>query len=189
MSNNYSNIEIWNDTALIAEYVKTGDNNTVGELFNRYARLVFGVGLKYLKNKDESKDMMLNVFEKLLADLKKHEIIHFKSWLYSYTKNSCLMAMRKQKVNIIEKDVFEISKQTEEAFDVEEKEIKIVALENELHQLSEIQKTCIRLFFIENKSYNEISKITGLNFNHIKSCIQNGKRNLKLRLTQIGINE
>ena len=85
------------DEDLIAEFKRTGDNKIVGELFNRYAHLVLGVCMKYLKSTDEAQDMTMIVFEKLLIDLKNHEVQHFKSWLYMVTKNQCLMLLRKQK--------------------------------------------------------------------------------------------
>jgi len=162
----------------------------VGELYNRYARLVFGVGLKYLKNKEESKDVMFAVFEKLLCDLKKYKISNFKAWLYTYTKNQCLMQMRKNKIKTIENDIHEMELDANESEEVDvEKESILVLLENSVESLIEEQKQCIKLFYIENKSYSEISCQTGLSFNQIKSFIQNGKRNLKMKLSAIKTNE
>jgi RNA polymerase sigma factor (sigma-70 family) len=178
------------DEDIIQRYLKTDDNTMVGELYNRYARLVFGVGLKYLKNKEESKDVLFAVFEKLLSDLKKYKINNFKAWLYTYTKNECLMQLRKNKIKTIESDVHEMEFDTDETEvnDVE-KESVLVLLENSVETLVEEQKQCIKLFYIENKSYTEISVATGLTFNQIKSFIQNGKRNLKMKLTAIKTNE
>jgi RNA polymerase sigma-70 factor (ECF subfamily) len=49
--------------------------------------------------------------------------------------------------------------------------------------LNEEQKKCITLFYLEEKSYQEITAITGYTLNQVKSYIQNGKRNLKIYLT------
>lgn len=176
------------DEDIIQRYLRTDDNTMVGELYNRYARLVFGVGLKYLKNKEESKDVLFSVFEKLLADLKKYEIKNFKAWLYTYTKNECLMQLRKTKVKTIEKDVFDVQVGgiDEEEEEVEyNKEALLQSLEGHVEGLADEQKQCIKLFYIENKSYGEISEETGLTFNQIKSFIQNGKRNLKMKLSGV----
>lgn len=177
------------DEDIIQRYLKTDDNAMVGELYNRYARLVFGVSLKYLKNKEESKDVLLSVFEKLLADLKKYKISNFKAWLYTYTKNECLMQLRKNKVKTIENDICDLDFLNEEVDVAQENESTLVLLEDFVESLMDEQKRCIKLFYIENKSYTQISIETGLTFNQIKSFIQNGKRNLRMKLNPIKANE
>jgi RNA polymerase sigma-70 factor (ECF subfamily) len=183
---NRKNITQLPDEDIIQRYHESGNNAMVGELYNRYARLVFGVGLKYLKNKEESKDVMFSVFEKLLVDLKKYDIKNFKAWLYTYTKNECLMQLRKQKIKTIDPDIYDVPvKATDDEGETEELEVSLASLEAQIEGLVEEQKICIKKFYIENKSYNEIAEETGLTFNQIKSFIQNGKRNLKMRLTGI----
>ena len=187
---NSQHISQLSDEDIIQRYLSSGDNTMVGELYNRYARLVFGVGLKYLKNKEESKDVLLGVFEKLLVDLKKYQINNFKAWLYTYTKNECLMQLRKNKIKTIEPDIYQIELNNNEIeLTAEEKENALVMLEDYIEGLIDEQKQCIKLFYIENKSYTQISTETGLTFNQIKSFIQNGRRNLKLKLTSIRTNE
>lgn len=186
MFSNKKHITELTDEQLIQRYLQTGENTPVGELYNRYARLVFGVCLKYLKNKDESRDILFGVFEKLLSDLKKYEIRNFKSWLYSYTRNECLMFLRKNRINTVSTDVFEmpIKVYDEEPEETGREEV-LTSLENMMETLTEEQKTCIKLFYIENKSYNDIATETGLSFNQVKSFIQNGKRNLRIKLEAI----
>ncbi len=186
------NVNTLDDTVLIAEYKRTGDNNYVGELFKRYAHLVLGVCLKYLKSGEEAQDMTMIVFEKLLTDLKKHEVEHFKSWLYMVTKNQCLMQLRKQKgketveikINSSEDDD---EKSVENDLighldDVDLKEVKLQQLEEGITKLNSEQKICVELFYLQNKSYVEVAEITGYELNQVKSYIQNGKRNLKIYL-------
>ena len=186
------NVNTLDDANLIAEYKRTGDNNYVGELFKRYAHLVLGVCLKYLKNGDEAQDMTMVVFEKLLTDLKKHEVEHFKSWLYMVAKNQCLMQLRKQ----IGKETVEININSSEdddeksvendlvghLDDVDLKEVKLQQLEEGITKLNSEQKICVELFYLQNKSYVEVAEITGYELNQVKSYIQNGKRNLKIYL-------
>ena len=63
-----------------------------------------------------------------------------------------------------------------------EKEIQYTLLEKAIEELNEDQKKCIELFYLKEKSYNEIVDITGYTLNEVKSFIQNGKRNLKIKL-------
>ena len=186
------NINLLTDEQLVQRYLETGDNTPVGELYNRYARLVFGLSLKYLKNKDESRDILFGIFEKLLGDLKKYEIRNFKSWLYTYTRNECLMFLRKNRIHTVSADVFDLPLGIGEEEGQEEAADKEAALENlgqVVESLTEEQKVCIRMFYIENKSYNDIANETGLSFNQIKSFIQNGKRNLRIKLAAIRSHE
>ncbi len=52
-------------------------------------------------------------------------------------------------------------------------------LSSAMTKLKKEQEKCIRMMYLENKSYKEISEITGYSLKQVKSYIQNGKRNLK----------
>ncbi|HAU53688.1 MAG TPA: RNA polymerase subunit sigma-70, partial [Sphingobacterium sp.] len=61
----------------------------------------------------------------------------------------------------------------------DEKEEQLTAMEGCLEKLPDKQQQSVRLFFLEEKCYKEISESTGYSLNEVKSYIQNGKRNLK----------
>jgi RNA polymerase sigma factor (sigma-70 family) len=179
----------YSDLELIAEYKNTENKLFVGILYKRYSYLVLGLSLKYLKNEDEAKDAVMQIFEKLFADLLKHQIEFFKSWLYTYSKNFCLMIIRtrqsKLKKEIELENNADLFMETESGLHLnkaEEKEKQFVALENAINDLKDEQKKCIDLFYLKEKSYVEISEMTGFSINEVKSYIQNGKRNLKIKL-------
>jgi len=170
------------DQELLVKFKESNDSLWLGHLFKRYAHLVYAVCLKYLRDREDSKDASMQIFEKLFEDLKKHEIQYFKSWLYQVAKNYCLMQLRKKKANVNIEEVKEISLGIMEfSFDLhpEDKENQLYLLEQGLHTLKEEQKLCIDLFFLQEKSYKEIIELTGYSFKEIKSHIQNGKRNLQ----------
>ncbi len=183
------NIKAFSDAELIAEYKRKGDNEVVGELYKRYSHLVYGVCLKYLKNEDESKDAVLQIFENLIEDLLKHDVTNFKSWLHSVTRNHCLMFLRKQQTILKKEHQYEYEYATEAvneiSFAPHEKEIKeelLTELEKALNFLKEEQRICIELFFLQEKRYEEVAEITGYSPKQVKSYIQNGKRNLAIHL-------
>ena len=66
--------------------------------------------------------------------------------------------------------------------DIDDTEEKIENLVAAIDTLNSGQKQCIRLFYLESYSYQEIAALTGQELNEVKSHIQNGKRNLKLIL-------
>lgn len=176
-----------NDLELIAHYQKSHQSKYVGELFNRYAHLVLGVCLKYLKNSDESQDAVMQIFEKLLEDLKHQNIQNFKSWLHVVSKNHCLMKLRK-KQKVTTGEAFEHAERTLEATnnidEVEVKEEHLSQLEQAIEELKPEQRNCIKLFYLEKKCYQEVAENTGYSEKQVKSYIQNGKRNLKLLINQ-----
>lgn len=178
--NNYS------DNELINIFLETKDNALVGLLYERYGHLVLGLCIKYLKNKDEAQDLVIQIFTDLIEDLQKHKIQYFKSWLYVYSKNSCLMELRKRQRDL--KRELELNENVHLVMDfsnpehLKEKESQITMMETALKQLNNEQQTCIELFYLKNKSYSEIIEITGYSNNDVKSFIQNGKRNLKIKM-------
>jgi len=179
----------FSDNELITEYKITKNNVLVGILYKRYSHLVLGLSLKYLKDEDEAKDAVMQIFEKLLSDLLKFNIEYFKSWLYSFSKNHCLMIIRTKQSKLkkemdlqIHADSFMETESSSHPNTVIEKEIQYTKLEKAIEELNEDQRKCIKLFYLKERSYNEIADETGYTLNEVKSFIQNGKRNLKIKL-------
>ena len=168
------------DDELLRTYKEKQSSEVIGEYFQRYGHLVMGTSMKYLKNKFDAEDLAMHLFEKLPGKLLSHNISNFKSWLYMVTKNECLMILRK-KGNLTSS----LTRELEDTDDVNlkiEKEEQLEMLEDAIEDLKEEQKECIKLFYIESKSYQEITEMLRLDIKKVKSAIQNGKRNLKLNL-------
>ncbi|WP_107037950.1 RNA polymerase sigma factor [Brumimicrobium mesophilum] len=173
----------YSDTELLISYRSNNDKKIIGELYNRYGHLVMGTCLNYLKNKVDAEDIVMEIFMTLGDKIIKHEITYFKSWLFVLTKNSCLMVLRKKKHNNLQLNE-EIVAQEDEIEDKELKEIKLTELENAIEELDPPQDEAIKLFYIQQLSYKEVSEKLNLTLNKVKSAIQNGKRNLKIKLKE-----
>jgi DNA-directed RNA polymerase specialized sigma24 family protein len=59
------------DEYLLKEFTESRDLSVLGELYTEYMHLVYGVCLKYLKNRDESMDAVMQIFEKLIIEIPK----------------------------------------------------------------------------------------------------------------------
>lgn len=172
------------DASLLRSYASTGDLACLGELYDRYTALVYGVCLKYLKDEEASKDAVMQIFEKLVVSLKKTEVKEFKSWLYTVVKNHCLMQLRTQQKQWVQSlDQMTVNGEAninliphEEALNADYWPM----VEKGLYSLPEEQQICIRLFYLEQKSYQEVAAMTGYELKKVKSYLQNGKRNLKI---------
>ena len=170
------------DAELVALYHRDGDVQVLGTLYQRYMELIYGVCLKYLKDAEESKDAVMRIYEELVEKLRKHEVEHFKSWLYTLARNHCLMQLRRQKGKIpveITEPVMQNSDLWHQE-DVLQKEEQLSTMEDCMQQLITEQKRCVELFYLQGKCYNEICEETGYDWNKVRSYIQNARRNLNL---------
>jgi RNA polymerase sigma-70 factor (ECF subfamily) len=180
------------DEELLTDFRSGGDLEVLGELYSRYMHLVYGICLKYLKVRDESKDAVIQIFEKLIIEIPKHNIENFRSWLHVVTKNYCLMQLRSDKSQneritewINDPVVFmETVTDLHPLDEDEDSKFMDSALEDCIERLKEEQKRCIRQFYFENRCYNEIATDLDLDVKKVKSYLQNGKRNLKLCLEE-----
>jgi RNA polymerase sigma-70 factor (ECF subfamily) len=176
------------DQVLLQHYRENGETELLGILLKRYSLLLFGVCMKYLKNTNDAKDAVQQVFEKTIAEAHKYEIPFFKSWIYSVARNHCLMllrsnSVRNRKTEEIPEDLISTDLSYQE---LQSKEIVKMSQEKSLMEsirnLGEEQSICINMFYLQKLSYQEIQDKTGFNFQQVKSHIQNGKRNLRIIL-------
>jgi RNA polymerase sigma factor (sigma-70 family) len=181
------------DDELILRF-KAGEQNALGVLFTRYTSLVLGTCLKYLKDRDEAKDAVMQVFEKLNQTLKQHEVANFKSWLYVSARNHCLMQIRARKASLRQgfgrqEEITANLMESSYVLHLEsepEMEENLSKLEKCIAELGIEQQRCVRLFYLQEKCYKEVVDDTGFDMNQVKSYIQNGKRNLKLCMERNG---
>jgi RNA polymerase sigma factor (sigma-70 family) len=179
---NTSRLKQLDDAALIAQYKATGDLEILGVLYNRYMHLVFGVCLNYLKDEEQSKDAVMQIFEELIVKVKLHEIQNFKSWLHVLSRNHCLMILRKaSKNNTVSMDDIFMENTDFVHLDIDDtKEQQLSVMEKCMETLTSEQRVCVDLFYLQEKCYKEVAEITGFDMLKVKSYIQNGKRNLKI---------
>ncbi|MGH2649030.1 MAG: RNA polymerase sigma factor [Ginsengibacter sp.] len=169
------------DQALVQQHKADGNINTLGELYNRYMELVYGVCLKYMKEPEDAKDCVINIFEDLVTKLKKYEVDNFKGWLYQLSKNYCLMKLRSRKGDPVTVDIDVMHFQENiHHDDVMKKEQELTIMEYCIEQLPQDQKQAIELFYLKDKCYKEIAEAAKTDINKIRSFIQNGRRNLKI---------
>lgn len=172
------------DRELLEKYLSEGSNEHLGMLLQRYSILLFGVCMKYLKNQEEARDAVQQVFLKVIRDIRKYRVEHFRSWLYMVAKNHCLMALRKKGLQLtgLDEGMHGDTEDRELRELLNEKENRLNKLAAALEKLSEPQRICISMFYLERKSYRQVAALTGFSELQVKSHIQNGKRNLKIHL-------
>jgi len=179
------------DNELLQHFCADKNNEWLGILLQRYTLLLLGVCMKYLKNEEEAKDAVQQVFLKTITELHKYKVEYFKSWLYMVAKNHCLMKLRdkgKYTAEINER-ILSTPDSEENKNEFIEKDVTLSNMQAALKLLNKEQQQCVTLFYLEKKSYKEIAEQTNYSLMQVKSHIQNGKRNLKQLLQHLQQNE
>ena len=169
------------DQEILQHFYADHDNDWLGPLLERYTLLLYGVCMKYLKNSEEARDAVQQIFLKAITELHKYEVSYFGSWVYMIAKNHCLMSLRNRRREVTVDRLAEQAIPAENPDPLKDEQI-LRELEEALQHLNQEQKTCIRLFYLQRKSYQMVASETGYNILQVKSYIQNGKRNLRLLL-------
>ena len=173
------------DQELLKNFYTTHDAEWLGILLPRYTLLLLGVCMKYLKNEEEARDCVQQIFLKVITELRKYKVEYFKSWLYMVAKNHCLMKIRdshgKIPVELTERNM-QGAEELPDKQSLLQDDQAIELMEEALRELSPEQRQCVTLFYLQKKSYQEISEETRFTMMQVKSYIQNGKRNLKLMI-------
>lgn len=171
------------DQELLDRFYADKNNEWLGQLLQRYTLLLLGVCMKYLKNEEEAKDAVQQVFLKVIQELHKYKVAYFKSWLYMVAKNHCLMRLREKQGKITAELNEKLTAQPHEETDTQNllnNDRTLDLMEAALKELNPEQRQCVTLFYLEKKSYQDVSDETGFSLLQVKSYIQNGKRNLKI---------
>lgn len=170
------------DETLLNDFQENENQQSLATLYLRYTHLVYGVCMKYFKNQEICKDAVMEIYQEITLKLKTHQVENFKGWLYVVAKNYCLMQLRKKKTVTVEFDTnnFMQSEDFSHLDAILEKEKDLKKLEYCVEQLSKEQSNVIKLFYLQQKCYNEIVSTTQLDWNSVRSLVQNGRRNLKI---------
>ena len=175
------------DKELLKNFYADHNNEWLGILLQRYTLLLLGVSMKYLKNEEQAKDCVQQVFLKVIQELHKYKVDYFKSWLYMVAKNHCLQILRERKglhTVAINDQLMGRTEDRESIQTLLENEQNLNWLAESIAELNNEQQQCVTLFYLQKKSYREVSEATGFTLLQVKSYIQNGKRNLKNLLEQ-----
>lgn len=171
------------DQELLEQFHASHDNEWLGILLQRYTLLLFGVCMKYLKNEEEARDSVQQIFLKVMQELGKYRVEYFKSWIYMVAKNHCLMKIRDRQGKITAELSEKIEATRQEETDLQsllDNDRALDLMATSLEELNPEQKQCVTLFYLQKMSYQDISARTGFSMMQVKSYIQNGKRNLRI---------
>jgi len=191
--NRKKDIHQLSDEELIALYKKRGEEECMGELYNRHYDKLYVVARNMLNDREAAKDIVMTVFEKVLNNVEDTDVQSFSNWVFIITKNECNQYLRRDSTsvrkitewgdiqrndgNFVENDALDHLLREEQDAHTQNR------VESAIEQLKEEQRTCILLYYFQEKSYKQIAASTGFTDKEVKSYLQNGKKNLAKLLT------
>jgi len=185
MKNEIPKRSLDDDTSFyIEKFIQNGNKEVLGNIYEQYKQRLFYHCLRIVRNQEEAKDMTSDAFIKAFENIHTFNLKKpFYPWLCKIATNICIDHIRRKKTVFFqplheEKDP--VKKETVTS-DMEKKET-INKIKKIISKLKNPQKRCFCLFYIHQKSYKEISEITGFSYNQVRSHIQNGRRKFKLAM-------
>lgn len=153
---------------------RNGDIQALNKLIDNHKELAFTIALKYLKNEEDAKDVVQNSFIIVLRSIKKFKNeARFSTWLYKIIYHECLKELKHRNQYIEYTPQFIKSDPPDECT---EKEININTL---LGVLKPKEYTVVTLFYLKEKSIEDISKITSLSKANIKVLLHRARLKMK----------
>ncbi|GGI57086.1 RNA polymerase sigma factor [Winogradskyella haliclonae] len=177
-----------NDDQII-EAIQSGEAKAYGQLVDRYKDLVYTLALRMLKHREEAEEVAQDVFIKVFKSLDKFKgDSKFSTWIYRVTYNTCLDNIKKNKKHLndvaIDEYTFNKLDTIDNALDNIIKEEKNVLIKNCINKLPEDSSALLTLFYFEELSLEEISKIINVEANTVKVKLFRARKKLAVILEQ-----
>ena len=160
---------------------KNGDRDAINTLINNHKNMAYSIALKYLKQKADAEDVVQNSFIIVLNAIKNFRSeSKFSTWLYKIVYHECLKELKRQQKNPERtSETIHESAADETVYS----EIKNVEIKKLLASLQPKEYTIISLFYLKEKSINEIIKITGFSKANVKVILHRARTKMKETVT------
>ena len=166
----------------IFEKIKLDDKSGIEELYEKYHYIVYGVAFSILKNKDNSEDVVQNVFAKIMKlDKSQFPSQGEASWLYTVSKNETIQFLRKQKQIVDIDDLFSLESESDEISDIMDMDSYYKLLEN----LKPIDKEIISLRILSDFTFDKIAQMLNMPIGTVEWRYYKSLHYIKLSITNL----
>lgn len=164
--------------------IKNNNKTAYEKLYTKYSSLIYAIAFTIVKNKEDSEDIVQNIFYKLY-EIDKHKLPNDNetSWLYSLTKNETISFLRRKSNNVDLDSIYEIETNNTEIDDIVDK----VEFNKLISKLNDKEKQIISLKMISNFSFDEIGKLLDEPTGTIKWRYYRSIHTLKILLSNLGM--
>ena len=175
------------DSEIISS-VLSGDHNSYATLVDRYKSYVFTLTLRFTKNREDAEEVSQDIFIKAyrsLADFKG--TAKFSTWLYTIVNTTCITFLRKKRLEVKSLDdekTFEVADSQDSGFtaNVVEQKSRQNMVNKAIAMLNPDDAEIITLFYKNEQSLEEISKILSLEVNAAKVRLHRARGRLKEKM-------
>lgn len=178
-----------NDENILIDAINNGDTRAYAQLVDRYKDLVYTLALRMLKHKEEAEEVAQDTFIKVFKSLGKFKgDSKFSTWIYKVAYNTCLDNIKKNKKHLnnvaIDEYTFNKLDTIDNALDNIINEEKSTLIKNCIDKLPEDSSALLTLFYFEELSLDEISKIINVEANTVKVKLFRARKKLAVILEQ-----
>lgn len=175
------------DESLLIEVGNSQDINAFNQLFERFSKKIFALGMKLTRNEQLANDLiqeaMLNVWQKApLYDLDKGSA---KGWIFTLSRNRCFDMLRKQKRQpkcISADDIWPLESGAEPTLvhdDMAGQQVELSLIEGYFDQLSDPQRAVVEQIYIKDRTHEEAAAYLQIPLGTLKSRLRLGVAKLR----------
>lgn len=172
------------DIALCRE-VLAGKSDAFTVLVGKYRKRIFGLGYSFFRNPDDAEDFVQDVLVKVyvsLASFRGESL--FSTWLMRIAYNTAINSIKRKREYTSLAEDFEIMDTSENPEEKHLRGCSKEAIRAALSELPERYRVCVDMYFFYDMPYADISEVTGLPVNTIKSHVFRAKKLLRERLEE-----
>ncbi len=170
----------------IIEGCVRGEKRAQDALYKKYASLLYGICLRYAKNKMEAEDVLQEVFVKIYNNIHTyHNDGSFEGWLRRIAVNTSITQYRKNLKHAYQEDVDDLVKSKNDPIEVEDLEFTAEEMMLCINRLPAGYKTVFNLYVIEGFMHKEIADMLEIDVNTSKSQLSRAKTYLQRELAEI----
>lgn len=170
----------------IIEGCVRGEKRFQDKLFKKYASLLYGICLRYAKNKMEAEDVLQEVFVKIYTNIHTyHHDGSFEGWLRRIAVNTSITYYRKNLKHAFQEDIDDVVQHRNDPVQYEDLEYTKEELMGCINKLPVGYKTVFNLYVIEGFMHKEIADMLGVDVNTSKSQLSRAKTYLQKELAEI----
>ena len=177
----------YKDDSYYVEMIKGGQTAQYSYIVDKYKNIVFSIAMKVLKNREDAEEMAQESFIKAYKSLHTFKgNAKFSTWLYRITYNTCITELRKRKVHFTSTEEVQIKDEAQEMnLDGIPEENRAVVIKEAMSRLPEDEYTLVLLYYFEEQSIEEISRVTGLSESNSKVKLFRARKKLYTILNDI----
>lgn len=172
----------------LLQLCRNNDRRAQKQLYERYAKQLFGVCIRYVRNEADAEEVLLNAFYKIMTNLNRFEEKNtgtFEGWMYRIAVNEALMFLRSKQSSDWQR-IFELDAQYDIPHEIY---TDTQLLENDIIQLLDFlptgYRTVFNLYAIEGYQHKEIAEILNVSINTSKSQLIKARAMLRKLLAKL----